>query len=224
MSNPASTPFGPFRDPQPEYVDDNGNDNGSSPPILVTTAMASPEETAPAVPAASSSQPTVPTLSPDISTLISWITRIKMPMGGAPMPSAADVPKLEGQRNFHTFLEDFEMLADNAGWTPQQKCQHVHKYCNSKTRPLVRTLKSRKRNDWGATVAEMRKMYLGDERQDKHSRDSLERFVARDRRITKKAHFIDYHQKFCTIAHNLHDHVLEADQDHLFWKGLPKNL
>ena len=178
MSNPTSTPFGPFQDPQPEYAYDDGNENGSSPPLLVTTAMASLEATAPAVPAASSSQPTIPTLSPDISTLISWITRIKMPMGGAPMPSAADAPKLKGQCNFCTFLEDFEMLADNAGWTPQQKCQHVHKYCNSKTRPLVRTLKSHKRNDWGATVAKMHKMYLGDKHQDKHSCDSLEHFVA----------------------------------------------
>ena len=49
-----------------------------------------------AVPAASSSWPTIPTLSPDISTLISWITKIKMPMSGAPMPSTADAPKLKG--------------------------------------------------------------------------------------------------------------------------------
>src|SRR6266852_1491368 len=220
MSNPASTSFspsnsalqssmprashiptGPFRDSQPDFGSDDGNGNDSPSPILVTTAMASPEATAPAVPTTSSSRPTVPTLSPDISTLISWITKIKMPMSGAPMPSTADAPKLKGRRNFRTFLEDFEMLADNAGWTPQQKCQHVHKYCNSKTRALVRTLKSRKRNDWDATVAEMRKMYRGDERQDKYSRDSLERFVARDRVITKKAHFIDYHQKFCTTMY-----------------------
>ena len=91
-------------------------------------------------------------------------------------------------------------------------------------RPLVRTLKSCKRNDWDTTVAKMHKMYLGDEHQDKYSCDSLEHFVARDRMITKKAHFINYHQKFCAIVHNLHDHVSEADQDHLFWKGLPKNL
>ena len=224
MSNPASTLFGPFWDSQSDFGSDNGNGNDSSPPVLVTTAMASPEATALAVAAASSSQPTVPTLSPDISTLISWITRIKMSMGGAPMLSAADAPKLKGQCNFLTFLEDFKMLADNTGWTDQQKCQHVHKYCNSKMRPLIRMLKSCKRNDWDVTVAKMCRMYLGDECQDKHLHDSLEHFVARDRMITKKAHFIDYHQKFCTIAHNLHDHVSEADQDHLFWKGLPKNL
>ena len=91
MTNPTPTSFGPPRDPQPEYVYED--ENGSSPPVFVSTAMASPEATAPA---ASSSRPTVPTLSPDISTLISWITKIKMPMSGAPMPSTADAPKLKG--------------------------------------------------------------------------------------------------------------------------------
>ena len=100
MSNPTSTPFGPFRDPQPEYINNDGNVHDSPSPVFVSTAMASLEATALATqaapPAASSSWPTVPTLSPDISTLISWITKIKMPMSGAPMPSTVDAPKLKG--------------------------------------------------------------------------------------------------------------------------------
>jgi hypothetical protein len=179
-----------FHDPHPNlgFDDEDGSEltaTAVGSPTAVIPEMASSAATAVASPAAvvlemasPAAVAVIPEMALPSSPFDTFITLLfRMPMGGMPMPSSAAAPKFNGH-NLCNFLEDYEMAAENANWTPQQKCQHIHKYCNQKTCNLVSMLKPREEGDWEATVKLLHKWYIGDECSDKYSCNSLEHFIA----------------------------------------------
>ena len=159
----------------------------------------------------------------DIRSLLHLLTTMKQPVGVMPMPSSDDAPKFRGT-NLRSFLEDYNMVADNAAWTDKQKCEHIFKYCTNDTRDLVRALEPRKRGNWADTMVMLREMYIGDEHAAKYTRDSLEKFVREERIITKKKEFIKYYRGFSKQLHSLREKITDEDKNRLFWKGMPETL
>ena len=139
------------------------------------------------------------------------------------MPSSLDAPQFTGH-NLLCFLDDYEMAADNVGWTDEQKCDHIYKYCVWEEKSLIKALRPRKEGDWKGTVEMMKQLYSGKDRTDKYSRDSLERLILQDRTITSKSQFVKYYRDFTKRTHSMYEEVAEDDKNRLFWKGLPKDL
>jgi hypothetical protein len=153
----------------------------------------------------------------------SFLSKLKAFPGHMPMPSAPDAPQFTG-RNLLRFIDDYEMAADNVGWTDEQKCDHIHKYCVWEEKALIKALHPRKDGDWKGTIEMMKQLYSGKDRTDKYSRDSLERLILQDRTITSKKQFVKYYRDFTKRTHNMYEEVAEDDKNRLFWKGLPKDL
>lgn len=105
-----------------------------------------------------------------------------------------------------------------AGLTPTNAS--IYPCTVTKRHELVHKLKSRQRGDWSETVQRLWQFYQGNDQVDKYSWDKLNRYVGKERFISKKKHFVEYFHKFNKDSHNLHDGITTEDQDHLFWKGL----
>ncbi len=159
----------------------------------------------------------------EVDAVKSFLSKLKMFPGHMPMPSALDAPQFTG-RNLLRFIDDYEMAADNVGWTNEQKCDHVHKYCVSEQKSLIKALRPRKDGDWKGTIEMMKQLYSGRDRTDKYSRDSLERLILQDRTITSKKQFVKYYRDFTKRTHNMYEEIAEDDKNRLFWKGLPRDL
>jgi hypothetical protein len=100
----------------------------------------------------------------DIAALMSFISHLKIPNSGIPIPSSHNAPWFKGHR-LQKFIEEFEFIAENVGWSSVQKCKHV--YCNTSTCDLVRALEPRKRGDWPGTVHALHQLYGSEDRTNK---------------------------------------------------------
>jgi hypothetical protein len=123
-----------------------------------------------------------------------------------------------------SFLDDYEIATKGAGWTSKQKCDYLHTYCNRETRELVKRIEARKSGDWSATVRALRDLYSTEDQADRYSRDSLDRFVRKERTISSKKQFIEYYRGFCRRVQGLKETITQEDVNRLFWKGLPRNI
>ena len=82
-----------------------------------------------------------------------------------PIPSSDQAPRFRGN-NLKRFLEDYNIAAEGAGWSDEQKCENLHSYCGHHTREIVKKLPERKRLDWGATKQRLIELYVAEERSD----------------------------------------------------------
>lgn len=164
-----------------------------------------------------------PATSADIRVLVDFLSQLQTPKSAMPMPSSDQAPRFKGS-NLRSFLEDYNMVADSAGWTGRQKCEHVFMYCNRETRELVRKLKPRERGNWIGTMQMLHQLYLADDRNDKYTRDNLDHFVRKKRSMTSKGEFVEYYRKFSKRLHGLREDITIEDRDRLFWKGLPQDI
>ena len=158
----------------------------------------------------------------DIRSLLHVLTT-KQSTGVTTMPFSDNAPKFRGN-NLRRFLENYSLIAETAGWTDVQKCEHIYKYCNKDTRDLVRALDPRKRGNWTDTVVALQEMYIYDEQTDRYTRDSLEKFISEKRVITKKMDFVKYYRGFIKQLHGLREKITEEEKNRLFWKGIPEAL
>ena len=116
------------------------------------------------------------------------------------------------------------MAAENARWTSKQKCENLHRYCSRDTRELVRKIGPRLENKWNATVSELYELYQGEEKKERYSRESLDRFVRRDHVVTKRKHLVKYYREFNRRLNGLRDKLQDSERDRLFWIGIPTEL
>ena len=122
----------------------------------------------------------------EVEAIQSLLTKLKAFPGHMPMPSSLDAPQFTGC-NLLRFLDDYEMAADNVGWTDEQKCDHIYKYCVWEEKSLIKALCPHKEGDWKGTVEMMKQLYSGKDHTDKYSHNSLEHLILQDRTITSRA-------------------------------------
>jgi len=159
----------------------------------------------------------------DLEALRMLIDQLKQPTSTMPMPSSESAPRFKGN-NLRSFLDDYEIATKGAGWSPKQKCDYLHTYCNRETRELVKRIDARKSGDWHATVQALKDLYSTEDQADRYSRDSLDKFVRKERRISNKKQFVEYYRGFCRRVQGLKETVTQGDVNRLFWKGLPPDL
>jgi len=70
----------------------------------------------------------------------------------------------------------------------------------------------------------MYELYQGEEKADRYSRESLDRFVRRAHEITKVKHLVKYYREFNRRLEGLRDELPSSERDRLFWKGIPENI
>ena len=131
----------------------------------------------------------------DIATLMTFLSCLKIPNSGIPIPSSTTAPWFKGC-HLQKFLEDYEFVAENIGWTNAQKCEHLYKYCRLDTQELVWALEPCKKGNWFGTIHMLQQLYGSGDWMDKYSRESLECLVAQSREITKKKEFTKYYWEF----------------------------
>ena len=188
-----------------------------SPEILLSTMLPH------VVPAADTIGGAEAATSVDRMELARLLALLKTPTGTMPIPSSEHAPRFRGN-NLRTFLNDYNMAAENVGWTGQQKCEHIHLYCSPRYSNLVRKLAPCKAGNWSRTVQELYRLFQGEEKPDRYSRESIDRFVSRDRSITKRKDVVKYYREFSRRLQGLRDELPNAERDRLFWKGIPEDV
>ncbi|KAF8310321.1 hypothetical protein DL93DRAFT_2035738, partial [Clavulina sp. PMI_390] len=142
-----------------------------------------------------------------------------------PFPSSTDAPRFKGN-NLKSFLEDYNISTEGAGWSDKKKCENLHSYCSSKARDFVKKLPERKRGDWPATVKRLVQFYTAGDPSERYSRDKISRFAGKDHKIKNRKQFISYHREFESILASTKsaERISDEDKNRYFWKGLPSRL
>jgi gag-polyprotein putative aspartyl protease len=165
----------------------------------------------------------IPMTRQDIVELIEQIAQLRPQARNIIIPSSDQAPKFRGN-NLRSFLGDYNIAAESAGWNDAEKCEKLPLYCSRETRNLVRRLEARQRGNWRGTEAALREFYGSEEQRDRYSREQLDRFVRKIRSIKSKKEFIKYYREFANRLNGLKNTITMDERDRLFWIGLPKKL
>jgi hypothetical protein len=150
----------------------------------------------------------------------------------APLPRAMPIPKHKGELYFkgkeiEAFLLTFESTADGVGLSDEQKCRQLPRYVSRETRELIGkhpgVLNPTNFNDLKEALI---KLYDNNDRKYHYTRDKLQTYCFKKRKMRTEADLDDYYRTFMTHVQNLTNNNLlgTRDRDDLFWKGIPEKV
>lgn len=140
-----------------------------------------------------------------------------------PLPRSRDAPRFNGHQ-LKQFLGDYELAAEEAGWSNRKMCKELYKYCNRGEADLVEQFDETNGDDWNAMRKALERYHGTDLTKKKQSKASMERFVRRKRDMFKHKQFSEYAREFRKMKGDLRDKISDEESDMLFWLGLPKVL
>lgn len=147
--------------------------------------------------------------------------------GSMPLPSSMDAPHFDGS-NLREFLTNYEIAAQEAGWSQEQMCRRLPLYASTKHRDLLDALDEvTTGTNWEALKSKI-KEYYHETRHPRYSRQDLEAFVlfGRENTIQTRKQFAEYNREFKLRIQYFKPAgtLTAAEQNTYFWQGLPKRL
>ena len=140
-----------------------------------------------------------------------------------PMPSPCGKNALQFKgRDVEEFLAEFEHYAEMAQLTDERKCREVRLYFRKKEKRVLDVLQGYRVKSWTGLKDELRSLYTSSYEKRFYQPKDMQKFVAKERKITKLSHFDVYRQDFLVIASSLDERcaLSEYNQDDYFWSGI----
>ena len=148
------------------------------------------------------------------------------------MPDSSHItsmPSLRGRnslkfkgKNVEEFLVEFEYYAEHVKLTNAQKCKEVRMYFATCKKRVLDVLDGYKNVLWFQLKTELQSLYTSSDEKKHYRPKDIQKFISKECKILKLAHFDDYRREFLVIARNLESQnaLSEYDRDDYFWSAL----
>ena len=117
-----------------------------------------------------------------------------------PIPSDKKAPRFTG-KDVKGFLIDYNALCTQAGYTEEQKCRNLPRYCKKRVCEFIENLDEVENPTTFEALGRVLKTYYGQtDHRKKYTRESHAKFAQRTRKIQNEAELNEYYHEFDTYA------------------------